>query len=147
MDDAVPEDFSVELARRHHDDIDVLHKDRSLVDRCVLACAEDGLVWSQVLAVFRQFKIVRQWEPRIKRSARELGGIPTIGEPSLECMPVRQVWPDAPVHSEASAPVGWGYGDKRAAVYEIVEKNVDGAVLQKRMRVSYQPLVISRKLM
>jgi hypothetical protein len=143
----VVEDLASELARRLRDDPKILHKNQAMFERCVAARVEDGLAWSEIMDVLRQFKIVRDWERKITKAAREMQGVPTIGgDPAPENPPVHDFWRDAPVSSDASAPPGWGYGDPRCAIFEIVEKYVDGAPVVKRMPASYDPIVITQRI-
>lgn len=142
------EDLAVELGRRLQQDPHILDKNQALLDRVVLARVEDKLTWSQILAVLRQFNLVRRWEGRITKLSRELQGIPTIGgDPAPSCQPVKDVWQDAPVHDEAACPPGFGFGDPRAAVFELVERVVEGTAVYKRVPVSFDPIVIKRRIM
>lgn len=146
------EDLPSELSRRLRDDESVLHKPKGidLLERLVLACVDDGLVWAECLKVFRQARSIRTWEPRIKKLARSKQGVASIGaEPSLSSTPVAEIWPDAGVHSEASAPPGFGFADPVAgAIYKIVTKtHKDGTVATRSLKISGSPVVIRRRVM
>ena len=145
------EDLAAELSRRLREDEDTLHKPKGidLLDRLVIACVQDGLVWSECLKVFRQARIIRTWEPRIKKLARRKQGVASVGgDPALSATPVTQIWHDAGVHSEASAPPGFGFNDRLAgAIYKIVSKtNKDGVTASTNLKVSGSPVVIRRRV-
>lgn len=146
----VSEDLSIELRRRLIDDSNILHKNQALYERVITACSEDGLEWSECEAVFKELGCYKKWAPKIVKASREAQGVPTIGgDPAPKGMPVRDAFSDAPkdlIHEDATAPPGWGYADPRAAVFQIIEKMVDNVPVVKRLPVSYDPVVISRRM-
>lgn len=146
----VSEDLSVELRRRLIDDSNILHKNQALYERVITACSEDGLEWSECEAVFKELGCYKKWAPKIVKASREARGVPTIGgDPAPKGMPVRDAFTDAPkelVSEDATAPPGWGYNDPRAAVFQLIEKMVDNVPVVKRLPVTYDPIVISRRM-
>jgi len=146
MSNDIEEDLAAELARRMIDDIDILYKNDGLRQRVVAACIDDGLVWSQILKLWRNLKCIKQWQPRVIMEARKLQGVPSIGAPDVRFSPVKDTWKDAPVSDDACVPPGWGYGDARCAIYKLVEKTVDNMPVQKRQPVSFDPIVITQRI-
>ena len=144
--DDVHEDLASELARRMYEDVDILYKNDGLRQRVVAACVDDGLVWSQILKLWRNLKVIKQWEKRIVKEARDLQGVPSIAEPASRFALVKDTWDDAPVADEASAPPGFGYGDLRCAIYKMVERTENGMPVTKQQPVSFEPIVITQRI-
>jgi len=144
--DDVVDDLARDLRDRLHEDKAILHKNRALFERVAAACAEDGLLWSKCRDVLREAKVIRDWEKKIKLAARELQGVRSIGaDPAPTNINVKEVWSDAPVSDLAEMPRGWGLNSHEAAVYQVIEKTIDGGgVITKHLTVSYEPLLIRR---
>lgn len=142
--------LSVEFARLYAGDEDILEKNDGLRQRIIAACVENGRSWKEIQKIFRKEGITRKYEPSIVREARKLKGIASIGgAPGLTHTPVVDVWPDAPVSSEASSPPGFGYEDPDAGpVYKQTLKfREDGTSSARRTWVSRRPIVISKRIM
>jgi len=80
------------------------------------------------------------------KEARELQGVPSIGEPESRYPSVRESWDDAPVAEAACVPPGWGLNDPRCAIYKLVERTENGMPVQKHMAVSLDPIVITQRI-
>ena len=153
----VEQDLALELSRALRDSKRILYKNEALLERIVIARSQalsgegdGGLVWSECLDVLKDAKIVKEWEPRITKRARSLLGVPSIGgPPSLSNQPVKDSWKEAPVHSEASAPPGFGFNDPEfGSVFKLITKEKsDGTTVQRKVTVCRRPIVIQRRIM
>jgi Superfamily II helicase and inactivated derivatives len=122
----------------------VLFDDTALRQKCVVICEEDDADWEELKAILRKHKQFKTWERKLRAEANTKRKIATIGGDSE--IIVNDVWPGAPVHSEAAIPHGWGAGDPKAEIYKLVEKDVDGQSVQRRSLVARAPVVISKRI-
>lgn len=121
-----------------------------IFDQMVLAYLDpNGRTWMQILGVLREFKVRLQYEPRVKRRALELQGIPSIGTDTVDTSGiVTKVWKDIPgIHSEAAVPPGFGFEGKGSAVFRKEIKISEGTPIEKQTAVSLEPIVIRRRIL
>lgn len=145
---AVLEDLAAELRQKLHDDPDILFKNQALMDRVVSACTNNGIEWSQIRRVLRDLRLIKEWEPRILSEKLERMGIAQLANPTSTHRSVLDVWRDAPVDEDAEVPPGFGFDDAQAgAIYLKVERKEDKMPVIKKMTVSYDPIVIKRRIL
>lgn len=148
-------DLAVELMRRWSEDQNILgrEKGQDLLERIAIAYIEQNIEWKECKDFLRDKKVFRDWEPKIKLEARNHQNVASIGNaPSLTNTPVSQFWSDAGVHSEASAPPGFGFCNPAdpqvGAVFKIIYKTrKDGTVSTSRLKAIGSPVVIRRRIM
>lgn len=146
MTDDVHDDLAEDLHAQLRRDPDVLHKNATLYEAVVLACVEDGYQWSKCQRVMREARIPRDFVKKIKLAARKMQGVAgSIGEP-FSLPRVAEAWKGAPVSKDAEIPRGWGVNSNECALYQQVERQVDGMTVMKEMPISFDPFVICRRI-
>lgn len=121
--------------------------DASTFEQLVLAYIDhNGRTWMQCKAVLREFKVLKDYEPRIRVRANELRDVPSISRDRSGITLIKDVWKDAPIDSEAEPPSGWGIDDPQMAVYRKEQKTQDGQTFERRVCVSYDPIIITRRI-
>ncbi len=139
------EDFAARLAEQLATDKAAGFRPETF-ERIVLAFIDnDGTEWLRIQPVLRERGVLQEYLKRIRRRAHEVEGIREIGAPKGEDAIIEK-WKDAPVSSEAVVPTGWGIDDPRAAIFRIETRTVQGQPAQHNVPVSYDPIVITRRL-
>jgi hypothetical protein len=143
------EDLSVQMiaalrAKKHLRD-----DEPALWNRIVAACVAKDREWIQVIDALRSERgAMSMWKKQIEEAAEAKRRKLRAVRDDEECVSnVRQFWEDAPVSDHATCPPGFGYVDpKEGSVYKIVTKETDGGFVERRMRVSFDPLLITKRI-
>jgi putative DNA primase/helicase len=142
----VIDDFAVHLATALANDKTAGYQP-ALFQRIVMAFIDtDGSEWSRIKDVLRERGVFQDYLKRIKKRAHELEGVVEIGGATQGERTIKDHWSDAPVADECVPPAGWGLNDPKLAVFRLEQKTVDGQRLMRRVAVSYDPVVISRRI-
>lgn len=140
------EDFAAHLASLLANDKTAGYQP-ALFQKIVLAFIDtNGSEWARIKDVLLERHVYSDYLKRIKKRAHELEGIVEIGGETRGEVTVKDAWPDATVSSTCVPPPGWGYGDPRAAVFRLETKTVDGQRVTRRVTVSYEPVLITRRM-
>lgn len=140
------DDFSADLAAALANDKAAGYRSE-FFQRIVLAWMDsNGTEWTHIKDVLRDRGVLQDYLVRIKVKAHELRGVVEIGGPPKGANTVLDAWPDAPVSRDCEPPADYGFEDPRAAVYRIETKTVDGQRVFRRVPVSYDPIVITRRM-
>jgi len=140
------EDFPAHLASLLANDKSAGYQP-AIFQRMVLAFIDqDGSEWTRIADVLRDRKVIADYVKRIKKRAHELEGVLEIGGETKGERTIKDDWKDAPISEECVMPKGWGLNDPNAAVYRVEYKTVDGQRVARRVTVSYDPVLITRRL-
>src|SRR4030095_14728268 len=121
--------------------------EESFLQRIVHIASLGGVPWTRVKEVFRSRGKLRTYESDIMQLVRDLKKVASIGgAPRSEETFIKEYWPDAPVKEETSVPHGWSIGGHAGAIAKTVEKTVDGSTVVKHLTVSYDPVVITKRI-
>jgi len=139
------EDFAARLAEQLATDKTSGFR-ADIFEKLVLAFIDnDGTQWMRIHDVLRERGVLQQYLKRIKKRAHEVEGVISIGEPKGD-KAILDSWRDAPVTSESVVPDGWGIDGPQFAIYRLETRTLNGQVVQNPVLVSYDPIVITRRL-
>jgi len=146
--DDVVDDLAEDLRTRLHRDPHVLIKNSALFESVLIAYIADGLEWARCRDVLRELKMIKEWGPKFKSAMHKVRGIREIGEPGPGLPLVIGAWdPPAPVSEYAEIPKGYGVnGSGNMAIFQRIERTVDHQTVMKDMCVSYDPIIIRRRI-
>ena len=119
--------------------------DDELWDQLASAYLDSGADWLDCKQVFREKKILREMEARVKRIAHRKQRIHQIGSPRAHNA-VRDVWTDAPVSGESFAPDNYTIQNGMPSIDRIERKFSNGAMVENRILVSSDPIVVVRRM-
>lgn len=122
-------------------------KYKSTWQRVVAARLADSQDWDRVRRAFGDHGGVRLWQGRVDsaiKESRQKTRMRIVQDGQQHVPFVKHVWDDAPVSSEARCPTGWAFvDDDDVAIHKIVTKVVDDCEVERKIPISYDPLVIT----